>query len=406
MRIILLHYAAPPVVGGVEEFVGKQGHQLTQAGHQVRILTGRGETWDPYLPVEIMPLIDGRHPHVLKTKSCLDQGEVPPEFDPLVERILNELRRAVSGTDVIIAHNIASLNKNLALTAALFQLSQSSISPRFILWHHDLAWTTSRYQPELYPGWPWDLLRTPWPGVRHVVLSQARREELAKLMGLPQEQIAVVPGGIDLPEFLNLGQRAMTLVGRLQLMNANPVLLTPVRITRRKNIELALHVLSYLSKSMPQAALIVTGPVHRNNPANTVYFKELKALRNKLHLEKSVHLLAEYVPDGLTDTMVADFYRLADALLLPSREEGFGNPLLEAGLGRLPVFCTELHPFRALADGWATYFSPDEDPAHIASMIQARLEDDPVYQMRARVRSEYTWDVIYNRLLAPLLESS
>ena len=406
MKIILLHYTAPPVVGGVEEFVGKQAHQLVQAGHQVRILTGRGEIWDAHIPVEILPRIDIRHPHVLKMKSSLDRGEAPPEFKALVDNVLGDLRNAVSGMDLVIAHNVASLNKNLALTAALYQLSQSSGAPGLILWHHDLAWTTARYQPELHPGYPWDLLRTPWPGVRQVVTSQARREELAQLMSLPEDQIAVVPGGIDLGEFLNLGPRTLALATRLKLMAAGPILLTPVRITRRKNLELALNVLAALRRQMPQASLVVTGPARASNSANTAYFKELKALRAKRGLQSSAHLLAEYVPDGLTDLMVADFYRLADVLFLPSREEGFGNQLLEAGLGRLPVFCTDLHPFRALADGWATYFSPDEDPDRIAAMIQARLEDDPVYQMRAHVRTEYTWEAIYNRLLAPLLENA
>ena len=406
MKIILLHYAAPPIVGGVEEFVGQQAHQLVQAGHQVRIVTGRGEIWDAHIPIDTLPRLDIRHPHVLKTKSSLDRGELPPEFKPLVDAILGDLRNTVSGMDLVIAHNVASLNKNLALTAALYQLSQSAGAPRLILWHHDLAWTTPRYQPELHPGYPWDLLRTPWPGVRQVVTSQARREELSQLMGLPEEQIAVVPGGIDPAEFLNLGSRTLALASRLKLMSADPILLTPVRITRRKNLELALNVLAALRQRMPNANLVVTGPARANNTANTAYLKELKTLRAKRDLQSSAHLLAEFVPDGLTDVMLADFYRLADVLFLPSREEGFGNPLLEAGLGRLPVFCTELPPFRALADGWATYFSPDEKPDRIAALIQARLEDDPVYQMRSHVRMEYTWGAIYNRLLAPLLEST
>ena len=189
-------------------------------------------------------------------------------------------------------------------------------------------------------------------------------------------------------------------------MSADPILLTPVRITRRKNLELSLNVLAALRHLMPNASLVVTGPARANNSANTAYFKELKVLRTKRNLQSCAHLLAEYVPDGLTDSMLADFYRLADVLLLPSREEGFGNPILEAGLGRLPVFCTELPPLRALADGWATYFSPDENPDRIAALIQARLEDDPVYQMRSHVRMEYTWGAIYSRLLAPLLESA
>ena len=385
MKITLLHYAVPPFVGGVEEFVGKQGHQLINAGHQVSILAGRGETWNPYLPVKRLSLIDIRQPHILKTKSRLDNGEIPEDFDALVDRLVGQLHRAVAGMDLVIAHNVASLNKNLVLTAALYRLSQSAESPRIILWHHDLAWTTARYQSELYPGWPWDLLRKPWPGVKHVVLSQARREELSALMGLPEEEISVVPGGIDLPEFLNLGPRTMELVKKLQLTMSTPILLAPVRITRRKNLELALKVLASLQQIMPTAALVVTGPVRRNNPANIVYFKELKTLRAKKDLQGSAHLLAEYVPEGLTDAMVADFYRLADVLLLTSRE---------------------LPPFRALANGWASFFSPDDDPQKIAGVIAARLDDDPVYQMRARVREEYTWERIYSQLLAPVLENA
>ena len=66
-------------------------------------------------------------------------------------------------------------------------------------------------------------------------------------------------------------------------------------------------------------------------------------------LEASVYYLAELVEGYLPDAVIADFYRLADALLMPSREEGFGIPVLEAGLSRLPIFCADIPPLRELA---------------------------------------------------------
>ena len=83
--------------------------------------------------------------------------------------------------DILIAHNVCSLNKNLALTAALYQLHTSKKLPRLILWHHDLAWTTPRYQSELHDGYPWDLLRQDWGDITHVVVSSTAPRGIGRL---------------------------------------------------------------------------------------------------------------------------------------------------------------------------------------------------------------------------------
>ena len=70
------------------------------------------------------PVSNSLSPDILATKRSLDLGEVPPTFQPLVDALLQELRSALAGVDILIAHNVASLHKNLPLTAALYQLSQ------------------------------------------------------------------------------------------------------------------------------------------------------------------------------------------------------------------------------------------------------------------------------------------
>ncbi len=404
MKIVLMHYAAPPIVGGVEAVLAKQAELLTRAGHQMRVIAGRGETWDAGIPVEIIPHIDSRHPHVLRAKASLDKGKLPSDFQNLVDQIQAELEHALFGVDVVIAHNVASLHKNLALTAALFNLSELPDSPRLILWHHDLAWNMPNYQDELHAGWPWELLSTPWPNVRQVTISESRRQELSELFNIPLWEIAVVPAGLDMPDFLNLSTRTLALLDSLKISLAAPILLTPVRITRRKNIELAINTLAALRQEMPQAVLVVTGPPGAHNPSNQKYVRELKKLRLRLGLQGAAHLLGEFMPEGLPEVCVSDIYRLADVLLLPSREEGFGIPILEAALSRMPVFCSDLAPLRALAMEWAVYFSPEDSPQHVARLIFQRLRTDPAYQLRVRVRQQYTWDAIYNNQIKPLLE--
>ena len=80
----------------------------------------------------------------------MDGGRVPDDFAALVADLERELLAALAGVDVVVAHNVCSLHKNLALTAALQRLNGRPGFPRLIVWHHDLAWTTDRYRAELH----------------------------------------------------------------------------------------------------------------------------------------------------------------------------------------------------------------------------------------------------------------
>src|SRR4051812_40273851 len=115
VKIALIHYAAPPVVGGVESVLAQHARLVARAGHEVVVLAGRGEAAAAGAPLLQLPLIDSRHPEVLAVKAELDRGKVPPSFGPLRDEILAALQPALAGVEVVIAHNVCSLNKNLAL---------------------------------------------------------------------------------------------------------------------------------------------------------------------------------------------------------------------------------------------------------------------------------------------------
>jgi glycosyltransferase involved in cell wall biosynthesis len=405
VKVALLHYAAPPVVGGVESVLAAHARLMQADGCQVHIFAGRGAQTSPNIAFNHLPLIDSRHPAVLAVKQDLDQGRVTPAFYRLTDEIEGCLSPALADVDVLIAHNVCSLSKNLALTAALKRIAGRPGAPRLILWHHDLAWTTPRYRAELHEGFPWDLLRTDWPGAVQVVVSQLRREELAGLLEAPLERIRVVPNGVEPARLLKLEPQTVEIAHRLDLWDARPLLLLPVRITPRKNIELALRALAILRRDFLAAALVVTGPLGPHNPANREYFSSLLALRGSLNLDAAAHFLAELLEGYLPDAVIADFYHLADLLFLPSREEGFGIPVLEAGLMRLPVVCTDIPPLRGLGGDQATYFPPEGGPEEAVQAIAARLSEDRSYQMNSRVRAEYTWESIYQNQIRPLLEA-
>jgi glycosyltransferase involved in cell wall biosynthesis len=298
---------------------------------------------------------------------------------------------------------VCSLNKNLALTAALHRLTKTRKHPRLILWHHDLAWTTPRYRQELYDGYPWELLRIDWPWAQQVVVSEPRRRELGELLGIASDRIEVIPNGINLSVFLKLTKQTQQFASQFELESAAPLILLPVRITPRKNIELALNVVAILRSQFQNAKLIVTGPLGPHNPANAQYFERLLAVRAELKIEDAALFLAELNDQPFPDEVIADFYQLADLLLLPSREEGFGIPVLEAGLAGVPIFCSDIAALRDLGGNEAHYFSPDDDPGQIAAKISTVLKSSSGYALRKRVMQGYTWEQIYAMHIAPLL---
>jgi glycosyltransferase involved in cell wall biosynthesis len=239
--------------------------------------------------------------------------------------------------------------------------------------------------------------------VEQVTISGFRQKELSDLMAIPEESIRVIPNGVDVSRFLKLEALTSTLVERLDLLNKNPILLLPVRITSRKNIEIGLHVVDAMKDRYPQTTLIVTGPLGPHNPANLEYFEKLQSIRKSLELEGNVFFLAELVSEYLPDEVVSDFYKLADALILPSREEGFGIPVLEAGLAGIPAFCADIPPLRDLGSNFVDYFSPDGSPVDIATFILERLSSSPATRFRAQIRSQYPWREIYRKQIDVLL---
>jgi glycosyltransferase involved in cell wall biosynthesis len=185
-------------------------------------------------------------------------------------------------------------------------------------------------------------------------------------------------------------------------------MLLPARITKRKNIEYAIKVTRALRDLGLQPRLLVTGPPGPHNVRSVDYVDELQAERERSDVRAEVTFLyEERRPDGrfwtATDPMMDDLYQLADLLIFPSAQEGFGIPLLEAGLVRLPVFCSDIPPFREIAGDRVHRFALDAPPGETAARIARFLDTDPATRLRREVLRQYSWERVFRERIAPLL---
>ena len=412
-KVAFLHYSAPPVVGGVENVMLAHIRLLREAGHPVTVLAGRGnqEALPPGTAYFGIPELDSQHPQIVEMSDELEHGRVPTHFERVVNQIVEALNPVLQSIDLFIVHNVFTKHFNLPLTAALFRMLDQGTIRHCVAWCHDLTWTSPNSRSKVFPGYPWDLLCTPRSDIRYVTISQERQREMAELFACPPEEIEVIYNGVDSKELLALSETGLSLIDRLGLWESDLNLIMPVRVTQAKNIELALQVVASLKARGVRPKLIVTGPPDPHDPMNMKYFQRLMNLREELGVVYQMRFVYESGPDRSAPftvemPIVAELMRVSDALFMPSHREGFGMPVLEAGLAGIPVFCTTQVPAANEIGGQDVIrFAPDAAADEVAGLILHWMENSPVFQLRRRVRRELTWRGIFQRQILPLLDS-
>jgi len=90
-------------------------------------------------------------------------------------------------------------------------------------------------------------------------------------------------------------------------------------------------------------------------------------------------------------------------VIYPTRQEGFGLPLLEAAAFRVPVFCSAIEPLHRHLPFNSVTFDLDSPPKEIAEKIIQALENDWTYLSRKRLIREHSTQRFYLEQMEPLL---
>ncbi|MER3461091.1 MAG: hypothetical protein C4303_08410, partial [candidate division GAL15 bacterium] len=261
---------------------------------------------------------------------------------------------------------------------------EEELDCRWVAWTHDVLWDSPTDVLPIPLGPLQELLRHARPELTYVATSEAVRASLVRHLGVDGSRVRVIPPGVCLESLGLVSPQTRRILQELAWEDHFPVLLVPVRVTRRKNLELAVQVAACLRAEGLDPLVAVTGPLGAHTAANARYLQELQELRRRLGLNEQVAFLVERGIRCSART-VGELYLACDAVLIPSVLEGFGLPVAEAGLLRVPVFCSRIPAAVEVAGQLAHFFSVDEPPESVARRIARELELDRAARLRRQV---------------------
>lgn len=231
-----------------------------------------------------------------------------------------------------------------------------------------------------------DLLVTP---------SRFTKDEIVAAYGVPPERVTVVPNAADSRFSDPVSEEDIERV-RQKYDLSKRFILSVGTMQPRKNIPTLIRAFHELRKRTPEYSLVLVGGRGGHN-----YDREIEHIIRARDLGEAVHF-----PGYVDDADLPAIYAAARLLVLPSRYEGFGVPIIEALAAGTPVIASDIPPFREVGGEAVRYFPLDDiavltDTMYTFSMdTDARKRALSLGQERSRV---FSWESSADTLMRAYL---
>ena len=190
------------------------------------------------------------------------------------------------------------------------------------------------------------IIRRVWRQAAGVVANSEGLRNLARQTD-PSIPIDIIYNGIDTGEF----------VIRKERNDGKTVVLTVARLIRRKGIDDLIHAIPEILRKCPDLLVRIIGEGNLE--------PELRNLAKNLGVADHVEFLG-YVPHE----ELPGYYATSDIFVLPSRNEGMSNTVLEAMAAGLPIITTDTGGTRELISGNGLIISQGRPDAIAGAILQ------------------------------------
>lgn len=224
---------------------------------------------------------------------------------------------------------------------------------------------------------------------RLIAISRAGARHVEEHLRVPAERIDVVPLGQGTPP-----TAAPTPERELRErfgLGAGPIVLAVSAKKVHKNLPRLVRAFAAVVAAVPEASLVLPG-------RRTDHEDELREAAAALGIADRVAF-----PAWVEAEELEGLYAAAACFVMPSLNEGFGLPILEAMRRGVPVVCGNASALPEVAGPAAEYFDP-RDPAGMARALLAVLQDRERAAQLVRLgyerQARFTWTAAAEGTLA------
>jgi glycosyltransferase involved in cell wall biosynthesis len=259
-----------------------------------------------------------------------------------------QIARAASGSDLLhVPHYNAPLMHRGPLMISI----------------HDLIHITDPCYRDTFKAWAYarPVLSLAAQRAAHIVtVSEYSKAQIVERLCVPDTKVTAIHNGVH--ESFCCVPRADAFHAASPFIGFNsPYLLYVGSLKPYKNISCLLRAFaSVRARSRIQQKVLIVGD-------NSRWKKPLLEQCSSLGLDGAVHFTA-----GVPAELLPKIYAAADLLVMPSRMEGFGLPVLEAMACGTPVICSHAASLPEVGGDAVLYFDP-ANHEELASAIEAVL---------------------------------
>jgi glycosyltransferase involved in cell wall biosynthesis len=384
--------------GGTETTVVQTSRALEEAGHPTQIFTSRALAECGAETFEDVDVKRFSYFYPFFGLSPEEEAELDRKGGNLVSLPLLRALLREPGVDLLHAHTGKRLGGIVRTAARLRRI------PYVVTLHGNVFDVPDDERADLLSPikgkFEWGRALGALLGARRVltdadaVICVGREEYEAARAAMPSQRVELINNGVDFRRFRS-GNGA-EFRGRLGLPDSAWVILCVSRIDPQKNQLSLIESLPRVIESVPDAHLVLVGPVTRPGYLDSVHRRVAD-----LGLGDRVHIVEGLRPD---DPGLADAFHGADVFCLPSVHEPFGIVLLEAWAAGLPVVASRV-------GGIAGFVQEDDDALLVDAcdiagrahaIISLLRNPDLAGRLgaagRRRARDEFDWSVIAGRV--------
>jgi len=356
-------------------------------------------------------------------KERKNHVEFYPQIGDDVKATKAALDEVLADVDVIITHDLIYQSAIMPLNFAARAWAQQNPHAVWLNWVHSATpspiWTTKdrRLEP----------LQRHFPNSKVCFPNSWDVPRVARAFRCEISDVAVVPHPTNVPEYLGFQDVTKRLCQERDLLNADVIMVYPVRLDRGKQVEKVMRVAAAL-KHFGKSVRVICVDFHSTGGDKVDYRRDLKKMMPGLGLnEAEVTFTSEFDEElhlRAPREVVRDLMLLCNVFVQASVSETYSLIAQEAGLcGAFLVLNRDFPAFRTIYGQHASYFqfssavnaltgedgttevnydNIDDYFRNVAGRVAYELQYNPVLAQRTRIRKERNPAYVFKRYIEPL----